>query len=550
MYLAIPFRIKFLVARTLGVFLSRYTNEKELYKRLCDEVPSFMSQSRSPLAHKKVLFLGTSSEYVKVEALFFKLMESLGYKVYVLTPYNPYAKRIFALFGIKHVFFPESYYQKKSLSLYKSQAEKILKECSDFNDLVKFKLGHTKVGEYAASSAMRITRDSSIDLRDKLMLKQIIKILKQSLRATDMARDLINDIKPEIIILNDFAYTPNGQIFDEALYARGTEVLIIGNSYNSNLFIFRKYNQTEKDIRLHPYSILEKDWEKIQELEWNEAYWTKLYEELKDNYVKGSWYSSVGTQFGKKIYSKEDLVNVLNIDKNKETAILFSHIFWDASFAFGVDLFDNYYDWFVNVLKIAKDKTNINWIIKIHPANSTKAARDNYTGSHKELDAIEDVFGSYLPEHIKILPPESDINTFSLFSVMDYCLTVRGTIGIESAALGVRTLLAGTGRYDNKGFTFDYVTKDDYLNALSNIEKTQKMSQEMIRLARIHAYYLLKKKSLKVDKVDITNEFDLQATLRVIYRFSDFTEFESSNFSKEFRRFMISDHNDYFKGQI
>ena len=133
---------------------------------------------------------------------------------------------------------------------------------------------------------------------------------------------------------------------------------------------------------------------------------------------------------------------------------------------------------------------------------------------------------------------------------MDYCLTVRGTIGIESAALGVRTLLAGTGRYDNKGFTFDYVTKDDYLNALSNIEKTQKMSQEMIRLARIHAYYLLKKKSLKVDKVDITNEFDLQATLRVIYRFSDFTEFESSNFSKEFRRFMISDHNDYFKGQI
>ena len=60
-----------------------------------------------------------------------------------------------------------------------------------------------------------------------------------------------------------------------------------------------------------------------------------------------------------------------------------------------------------------------------------------------------------LPPHVFFIPAESPISTFSFFGVMDYCLTVRGTIGIEAARMGIPVLTAGTGRYDRKGFTIN-----------------------------------------------------------------------------------------------
>lgn len=549
MSLNISFRVKFFLAKIFGNFASRYGDSKQLYQSLKKNPPCPVLTDEYSHCNKKVLFLGFSTEYTKVEAVFFRLLESLGYEVTVLVQYNPYAKRIYRLFGVKNVLFPESYYQHKSLKIYSKESKKILGQCGRFKDLIDFQIDNIRVGEYAASSLMRAMRASSIDLKDRNTFEEAKRILQQSLRSIDMAKTLLNDVSPDLVVLNDFAYTPNGQIFDEALYNRRTKILTFNDSYNADLFIFRKYDQRRENIKLHPNSIADVDWDRIKKLEWDDAYWLELRSELKENYIYGDWYSCVGTQFSKVVYSKEELVSILKIDPSKNTSVLFSHIFWDASFSFGVDLFDSYYDWFVSVLKIAKRKTNINWIIKVHPANSTKAAREGYTGGHRELDSIREVFGSQIPEHIKILEPESDINTFSLFSIMDYCLTVRGTIGIESAAFGIRTLLAGTGRYDNKGFTFDYKTKQDYLDAVSNIERTPEMSQEMVRLARIHAYHLLKNRPLKLDKVNILYKKDLQATLQVSYDFSNFSEFESVNFFKEFQRYMLSDNQDYIKGR-
>jgi hypothetical protein len=196
---------------------------------------------------------------------------------------------------------------------------------------------------------------------------------------------------------------------------------------------------------------------------------------------------------------------------------------------------------------VAKKKTNINWIIKVHPANATKNARDNYTGSNNEMDAIRKVFNHKIPKHIVVIEPDSDINTFSLFSIMDFCLTVRGTIGIESTALGITTLLAGTGRYDNKGFTLDYKTKEDYLNALNKIETIPEMSLSMVRLAQIHMYTLFKRKCLRIDKVNIDFEKNLTATQKITYEFSEFSEFIDTKFAKIFNDYLSSDKQDYLK---
>ena len=43
-----------------------------------------------------------------------------------------------------------------------------------------------------------------------------------------------------------------------------------------------------------------------------------------------------------------------------------------------------------------------------------------------------------LPSHISVIYPETDISTLSLFQIGHYCLTVRGTVGIEASAFRVK----------------------------------------------------------------------------------------------------------------
>ena len=96
------------------------------------------------------------------------------------------------------------------------------------------------------------------------------------------------------------------------------------------------------------------------------------------------------------------------------------------------------------------------------------------------MAAIRKVAPQGLPEHVRVIGAEDKLNTFSLFQVLDYCLTVRGTVGIETSALGIRTLTAGTGRYDRHGFTKDFRSTNDYLRQLCTLHELPPPTKEEI----------------------------------------------------------------------
>lgn len=93
-----------------------------------------------------------------------------------------------------------------------------------------------------------------------------------------------------------------------------------------------------------------------------------------------------------------------------------------------------------------------------------------------------------------MIPAETDISTFSLFEVMDYCLTVRGNVGIEASAVGIPVLTAGVGPYDNKGFTVDSESREEYLGRISRIQELKPLSAAQRDLAERFAfgYFMLR----------------------------------------------------------
>ena len=219
------------------------------------------------------------------------------------------------------------------------------------------------------------------------------------------------------------------------------------------LFVMKRFKSHNADV--HQLSLSDETWNRLRKLNWCNKFAETSERELVDSYMSGEWYGEVGTQFHVSTYDKPTLIKRLKLDEKKRTVVIFPHIFWDGTFFWGEVLFDNYEQWFREVLKIANQNSNLNWIIKVHPANIVKDARDGSNAEHSEVTVLKEVLGG-MPEHICLIEASSNVSTLSLFSVMDYCLTVRGTIGIEAAYRGIPVLTAGTGRYDRRGFTIDF----------------------------------------------------------------------------------------------
>jgi len=533
-----PSRIKKLIVA--------YQDSRNNYCLLKETIPLFFSQIGTPSAPKRVLIASIGSYDARTEALYACALKISGYKPYVICRWDPFVKKIFRLFGIKDVFFYNSYYRKFPLRFYYSKAEAIVNRHSP-QSILEFNDEGVYVGKYAASSFMRMTRRSSFDFSDSGQRLLFIERLARALRAKDIAEALISQIKPELLFVNDRGYTPEGELFDKCL-ASGIHVIQRCGSHKSGSEILKRYTSASMS-RIHHHSLSQKSWEYIKDLPWNDSMWHKLYGEIEHTYGSGDWFSEVGTQFNKKMYTPNDLTRKLGIDPGKKTALVFPHIFWDATFFWGKDLFADYYDWFVNVLKVANANDHCNWVIKIHPANIIKAKRDNYRGQPQELTAVHETIHS-LPKHIKVLPPETDINTFSLFSISDYCLTVRGTVGIEAAMLGIVTLTAGTGRYDRLGFTYDFDSKNEYLDCLANIQEIRSMSDDRIALARRFAYGLFLMRPFVFDVACRRHLQDAKASIEFWFNSKTKQSFENSYFVQALSEFISSGDEDFIDKRL
>jgi capsule polysaccharide export protein KpsC/LpsZ len=188
--------------------------------------------------------------------------------------------------------------------------------------------------------------------------------------------------------------------------------------------------------------------------------------------------------------SPAEIRNQLKLDPAKPIAVVFSHVLWDATLFFGRDLFDNYGHWFVETVKAAAANPNLNWIIKLHPANLWKRKLAGVTDEQEELRLIREAVGE-LPEHVRLVMPQTKISTLSLFSTADAGVTVRGSVGYEMPCFGVPVVTAGTGRYSGLGFTRDHDSVEDYLATLARLHTLPRLSARETHLAKVHAYALL-----------------------------------------------------------
>jgi hypothetical protein len=179
----------------------------------------------------------------------------------------------------------------------------------------------------------------------------------------------------------------------------------------------------------------------------------------------------------KKTYSKNELFEYFKIKnlKNKNIFIL-AHAFSDAPHVGEGLLFNDYYHWLIETLKMLSKVENINIFVKPHPSSYMW----NESGVVEKMVIEENI------KNINILP--KDFNTNSIKNIADCILTAQGTAGLEFSCFGIPAIIAGKGFYSGFSIAIEPKTIEEYKNIIHEIKSIKKLDQKTIKKAKILLY--------------------------------------------------------------
>lgn len=444
--------------------------------------------------------------YASIEAFVGKALQMAGFETVVLGQRRYDFLRYDWLAGNKMVVEFDDFATQGDLDWVDRQVSAL----GTLDDWVALEYHGVHVGRFVIALAQRRYR-GRLDFADPSIQGDLRRLLALSVHHTRAASRIIQEMKPDCVVVMDRGYSGCGEIFDLALN-QGIDTLTWNLGYKSNRLVFKRYNLgNERD---HPLCPSAESWRRICSIPWNPENGNRVRHELFECYQTQDWFSVVGTQFDKKILSQEMTRQKLGLSSDRKVAVIFPHILWDGSFFWGKDLFSDYTHWFVETIRAAAANPRLQWVVKLHPAHLVKAKQMNDAGRPLELDVIERVVGN-LPDNVKLVHPHTELSTYSLFQIADYAVTVRGTVGIESALFGIPVVTAGTGRYDRRGFTLDSSTREEYLQRLETLETYPRLSAEQVELAERYAYGVFMGRPLSLSSLSLAYDRDGKATPNV-----------------------------------
>jgi hypothetical protein len=314
----------------------------------------------------------------------------------------------------------------------------------------------------------------------------LLEQLAESVRFVHAAERYLERARPALILANEPNYHIIGPFVDVAIEL-GISTIHFTQPSREDALVQKKLNRDTR--RVHPNSITAATLDRLIASPWGEAQERELDAEFEQRYG-GVWKVQARNQPGTIDMTPAEICDALKLKPALPTAVLFSHVLWDANLFYGKDVFENYGEWFIETVKAAVANPRLNWLIKLHPANLWKRKMSGVTNEFGEMRLIREQIGE-LPDHVRILLPDTQISTLSLFRMVDVGITVRGSIGYELPCFGVPVVTAGTGRYSGFGFTEDHATRDSYMARMACLERIERLPHDRVHRARVHAYALL-----------------------------------------------------------
>lgn len=437
--------------------------------------------------------------HAKFHGIVAKTMELKGYTPFIFTfGRTIYARQCYELFGVKHLLNWQGFVEEQGISTSEIDriVQKLLPDDLSVHDVMHINFKGVEIGKHALSMTCRKRVEGKLDLSDYETANLLRSEFSRGIEAILAADALFDQYPIKKLLVRDSGYIPNGPIYEVAL-RRNIDCIVLEFGQRKSSWVFKRYSAESKSR--HYFSLAKETWEDLKSSAWTEELDQKLEKEFAARYEPKSEDDTRRLQAGKVIKSKSEVQDQLGLDPEKKTVIVFSHVAWDAAFFYGEGLFSDFEEWLYETVKYAKEHgSKLNWLIKIHPFNVFKLQRET-VDSTSEMRLLTPLLP--LPKNIKILHPDTDINTRSLFDIANCILTVNGTVGMEFPCFGIPAVVAGTGRYEGLGFTIEPDSKEAYFKTLETLDTIEPLDDSTRKLARKHFYYLMRGRQIMFNDI-------------------------------------------------
>jgi hypothetical protein len=272
---------------------------------------------------------------------------------------------------------------------------------------------------------------------------------------------------------------------------RGIPVIIVVGAYRKQCTYYCKIKNNYTSFHFGTLSDLE--WENRLQAPIASHEEENLKEYLERRYVSNTGHFK-DIKMSERFESKQDLFNRLNLTDSKPVWCIFTPLTWDYSADYGKMVYRDFNEWVIETVKAIIDIPGVQWLIKVHPAEKM----------YNTVEGIGELIRANfpdLPAHIKIIPPDTDINTYNLMNVITGGITCLGTVGLELAAMGKPVIVAADAYYGRKGFTYDALNADEYKDLLRRVHDippslTPEQREKAVKFA--YSYFIQRQLPLRM----------------------------------------------------
>lgn len=356
-------------------------------------------------------------------------------------------------------------------------------ESSSWESLGDLMSGDVNIGKNVRSSLVRFLKGHEVP-----EVEVVQEYTFSGLVCAEASANALTELSPEAVFMSHGSYVDWGPMLHVALN-RDIPVSAWMASYLPWRFYFRHIEDLEH-IDFH--NISRKAWNDARTTPLTALQQSTLQKFLQDRYRRNASFDM--KDFNDYTGRAADLKKKYNLDPSRPIWGVLTHINWDAVSDYAPMLYESFNDWIRDTLKSVGANTDVQWMIKIHPAE----AWDNPDSGIESL--IKNEF-PHLPDHIRVLKATEEINPLDFFELIDGAVTVYGTAGLELAVNGKPVILAGDAHYGSKGFTHDCSTVADYRKLLNDAALLRHLTDGQRALAEKYAYIYFIQRQIPVSVV-------------------------------------------------
>ena len=339
-------------------------------------------------------------------------------------------------------------------------------------DIVGYTLDGVGVGEHAHAGALRFFASGSLDSEPtgEAVLR---RYLEGALRTAYASRRLMRAVRFESAVFTHGIYVPWG-IVGEVARREGVRVAAWNVAYRKRRFIFSHDDTYHHTLMTEPHDHLDQRQLSPSEDAELGRYLASRRDGLFDWIV---FHRPRRT-------NPAETAQRLGLDPARPVIGLLTNVTWDAQLHYPANAFPNMVEWLVQTCEYFATRPDLQLLIRVHPAEMS-----GFPPSRQPVLAELRTRIPQLSPNIVVVPPDSDMSSYTLMSLCNAAIIYGTKMGVELTSVGVPVIVAGEAWIRNKGLTHDASTPAEYFDILERLPFADRLTGPRLARARRYAYH-------------------------------------------------------------